>query len=92
MELDKDLKARQEARRLAAAAEQAQKVLASMSQQQLDQICQGVAKAFCAAAAELAAMAVRETGCGKVEAKSTKNEIASRKVQAAIRERQTVGV
>ena len=92
MELDKDLKARQEARMLAAAAEQAQRQLGTMTQQQLDAICEAVAKAFCAAAAELAEMAVRETGFGNTEDKIRKNEFASRQVMDAIRDMKTVGV
>jgi acyl-CoA reductase-like NAD-dependent aldehyde dehydrogenase len=92
LELDKDLKARQEARRLAVAAEQAQAQLAAMSQQQLDRICEGVAKAFCAAAPELAAMAVQETGFGNTEDKIIKNAFASRTVMAAIRDMKIVGV
>ena len=92
MELDQDLRARQEARRLAAAAERAQEKLAAMSQQQLDAICEAVAKAFCAAAPELAEMAVRETGFGNTEDKIRKNEFASRTVMNAIREMKTVGV
>ena len=92
MELDKDLQARQEARRLAIAAEQAQEKLAAMSQQQLDNICQAVANAFCAAAPELAAMAVRETGFGNTEDKIQKNEFASQAVFSAIRDMKTVGV
>ena len=92
MELDQDLRARQEARLLAAAAERAQEKLAAMSQQQLDAICEAVAKAFCAAAPELAEMAVRETGFGNTEDKIRKNEFASRTVMNAIRDMKTVGV
>ena len=66
MELDKDLRARQEARCLAKAAEEAQKKLSEMSQQQLDAITQGIAEAFSRAAGMLAAMAVEETGFGNV--------------------------
>ena len=92
MELDKDLQARQEARRLAKQAKAAQQQLAAMSQQQLDAITAAVANAFCAAAAELAQMAVRETGFGNQEDKITKNEFASKTVLAAIRDMKTVGV
>ena len=92
MELDKDLQARQEARQLAIAAEQAQQQLSRMSQQQLDRICEAVAEAFCDAAPELAAMAVRETGFGNTEDKILKNEFASRRVFEAIRDMKTVGV
>ena len=92
MELDKDLQARQEARRLAAAAEAAQAELAKMSQQQLDKIVEAVAVAFSASAPELASMAVRETGFGNVEDKTVKNEFASQTVLSAIRDMKTVGV
>jgi len=92
MELDKDLKARQQARDLARQAEDAQKLLAGMSQQQLDAIVQGVARAFAAAAPELAEMAVQETGFGNVEDKITKNEFASRRVWEAVSRMNCVGV
>ena len=92
MELDKDLQARQEARRLAALAEGAQTELAKMRQQQLDKIVEAVAVAFSASAPELASMAVRETGFGNVEDKTVKNEFASQTVLSAIRDMKTVGV
>ena len=92
MELDKDLRARQEARTLAKRAEDAQKHLAVMEQAQLDRIVENIAKAFQAAAPELAEMAVRETGFGNVADKITKNEFASRTVLEAIRDMKTVGV
>ena len=92
MELDKDLQARQEARTLAKQAQTAQKTLCRMTQSQLDSIVDAVAKAFCAAAAELAELAVRETGFGNSRDKITKNEFASREVAAAIRDMKTVGV
>ena len=92
MELDKDLQARQEARRLAALAERAQAELAKMSQQQLDRIVEAVAEAFSKASTELASMAVRETGFGNVEDKTVKNEFASKTVLSAIGDMKTVGV
>ena len=92
MELDKDLKARQEARDMAARAENAQKDLASMTQAQLDAIVEAVAKAFSAKALELAELAVRETGFGNVEDKITKNTFASLNVWQAIRGMKTVGL
>ena len=92
MELDKDLKARQEARCLAKGAEEAQKQLAEMSQQQLDAITEKIAEAFCAAAQRLGQMAVEETGFGNVPDKKVKNEFASRRVLEAIRPMKTVGV
>ena len=92
MELDKDLQARQEARRLAREAEKAQRTLACMEQGQLDRIVEAIAKAFSAAATELAEMAVRETGFGNVEDKTEKNAFASKTVLAHIRDMKTVGV
>ena len=92
MELDKDLKARQEARVLARQAEEAQKVLAQMNQQQLDKIAEAVADAFYKESSALADMAVRETGFGNAEDKTTKNQFASRRVWEAVRDMKTVGV
>ena len=92
MELDKDLQARQEARQLLRQAELAQKQLADFSQEQLDAICKAIADAFYNASAELADMAVRETGFGNVEDKITKNQFASRRVWEAAAPLKTVGV
>ena len=92
MELDKDLQARQEARQLAREAEVAQAKLAKMSQAQLDTIVQAISRAISAAAAELAQMAVRETGFGNVEDKIIKNEFASKTVWEAVKNMKTVGV
>ncbi len=92
MELDKDLGARQEARQLARQAHQAQRVLAEMPQEKLDAIVESVAKAFYDAAAELAAMAVEETGFGNPEDKTVKNRFASQTVAQAVRGMKTVGV
>ena len=92
MELDKDLKARQEARDLARQAEIAQKLLMQMNQEQLDKIVQAIADAFYKHSGELADMAVRETGFGNVEDKTRKNEFASRRVWEAVRDMKTVGV
>ena len=92
MQLDKDLQARQEARTLAKQAENAQKELFFFSQEKLDAIVRAVAKAFSASAAELAQMAVEETGFGNVEDKITKNQFASQTVLKAIEPMKTVGI
>ena len=92
MDFDKDLAARQEARLLCRQAEKAQSLLAQMGQEKLDAIVEAMAKAFSAAAVELAEMAVRETGFGNVEDKITKNRFASETVAAAVRGMKTVGV
>ena len=92
MELDKDLAARQEARSLCKAAEAAQKKLAEFPQEKLDAIVEAAAKAFSAAAVELAELAVRETGFGNAEDKVTKNRFASETVAQRIRGMKCVGV
>ena len=92
MEFDKDLMARQEARQLAKAAEQAQHVLAELSQAQLDAIVESMARAFSREAVALAEMAVRETGFGNTEDKVTKNRFASERVAEAVRDMKTVGL
>lgn len=92
MEFDKDLAARQEARAAAKAAEQAQLGLAAMTQEQLDNIVEAVAKAFAKEAPSLAEMAVSETGFGNVEDKITKNLFASERVAQAVRGMKTVGL
>ena len=92
MELDKDLQARQEARDLVASAYDAQKQLAAMSQEQLDRIVEAIYRAFYAAAAELAELAVSETGFGNVGDKITKNQFASKTVWEAVKNMKTVGV
>ena len=91
MDLDKDLAARQEARKLCREAREAQIVLSKFSQEKLDAITETVAKAFSAAAAELAALAVQETGFGNTEDKITKNRFASERVFQRIRDMKTVG-
>ena len=92
MELDKDLKARQEARCLAQRAENAQKILREMSQQQLDKIVAAIAESFCAHSEELARLAVQETGFGNPEDKAVKNRFASKQVYEAVKDMKTVGV
>ena len=92
MQLDKDLQAKQEARDLARRAELAQTALFGYSQEQLDAITRSVGEAFAAASAELAQMAVEETGFGNVNDKITKNQFASRSVLEAIAPMKTVGI
>ena len=92
MQLDKDLQARQEARDLCKQAELAQRELFFFSQEKLNTITEAVAKAFEAAAPELAQMAVEETGFGNVEDKIIKNRFASRTVLEAISSMKTVGI
>ena len=92
MELDKDLQARQEARCLAKQAQVAQTALSQMTQQQLDTIVHAISTAFYAASVELAELAVRETGFGNPEDKTTKNRFASQTLWEAVKDMKTVGV
>lgn len=92
MELEKDLLARQEARTLARAAEQAQRRLGEMSQAQLDKIVEAIGAAFTREAETLAEMAVKETGFGNVPDKTRKNRFASETVVKALRGMKTVGI
>lgn len=92
MELDKDLLARQEARAMASEAEKAQRILADLPQEKLDAIVEAVAKCFSENAVMLAEMAVRETGFGNAEDKTTKNRFASNMVADAVRGMRTVGL
>ena len=92
MELDKDLKARQEARSAAKASQKAQQQLSQMTQEQLDAIVEAVAKAFHCHRQRLADMAVEETGFGNAADKTAKNSFASLRVAEAVRGMKTVGV
>ena len=91
MDYDKDLAARQEARILCRQAQNAQRQLRTLSQQQLDKITVSMAQAFQDNAPELARLAVEETGFGNAEDKIAKNLFASRDVLNAIRDMKTVG-
>ena len=77
---------------MAARAKKAQEILANFSQEQLDKIVEAVARAFAESAFFLAEMAVRETGFGNVEDKTTKNRFASEKVLSAVKNMKTVGI
>ena len=67
MRLDKDLRSIQEVRDLLEKAREAQRVLAGMSQEELDKITAAVSRAGAAEAGRLARMAVEETGYGRAE-------------------------
>ena len=92
MEYDKDLAARQEAREACRGALAAQKILAQMPQEKLDEIVEAMALAFEAGAEELGRMACEETGFGNAADKAVKNRFASRSVAEAIRGMKTVGI
>ena len=92
MELAKDLQSRQEVRDLVAAAAAAQEQLRRMDQAAIDRITAAIAKAGSDHAAELAQLAVEETGFGNVTDKIEKNRFASQTLWQAIADMKTVGI
>ena len=64
MEMDKDLRSIQEVRSLLSQAREAQRVLATMTQEQLNNITAAISRAAAEQAKRLADMAVEETGFG----------------------------
>ena len=92
MELDNDLRSRQEARDLTKHASHAQAQLSTFPQEKLDCIVEAMAKAFLREAEGLAEEAVAETGFGNVTDKTVKNRFASRDVAQAVRDMKTVGI
>ena len=89
---NKDLESIAQARSLAAAARQAQSILAELSQEQIDAIITAMADAVTPHAEALARLAVEETGYGVVADKVQKNLFASERVHKFIRPMKTVGV
>ena len=92
MRLDKDLRSIQEVRDLLEKAREAQRVLAGMSQEELDKITAAVSRAGAAEAGRLARMAVEETGYGRAEDKEIKNRFAALTLYDAIKEEKTHGI
>lgn len=90
--VDKDLLSIQEARALVRAARKAQAEYALLDQAHVDAVVKAIATAAVAHAETLAAMAVEETGFGKVQDKKTKNILASEKLHDAIKGMKTIGV
>lgn len=90
--IDNDLLSIQEARILAENAAEAQQVLGTYSQKQLDEIVEAVASEISLHAEELAKMSVKETDYGKWEDKFIKNRFASEYVAASLRSMKCVGI
>jgi acetaldehyde dehydrogenase (acetylating) len=90
--LDKDLASIQEARKLAEAAYEAQKIWAKATQEQVDRVCAAMADAAYQASERLGRMASEETGYGVPAHKKLKNEFGSRMVWESIKDVKTVGV
>jgi acetaldehyde dehydrogenase (acetylating) len=91
-DLDRDLKAIQQARRLAERCREAQREFAKASSATVDAVCEAVSQTAFKAARRLAEMAHEETGYGNPEHKVLKNEFAARNVWESIRSVPTVGI
>ncbi|MDN3016932.1 acetaldehyde dehydrogenase (acetylating) [Paenibacillus sp. BSR1-1] len=92
MYLDKELESIQEARQNLEQAKLAQKMLSTLTQEQVNQIVYSMAHAAMKEAGRLAAMAVEETGFGKIEDKVTKNLFAAKDIYESIKDRKTIGI
>lgn len=90
--LDKDLVSIQEVRNLLKKAYEAQKILATFSQEQIDRITKAIADAGYANAVKLAKMANEETGFGIWQDKVIKNVFGSKVIYEAIKDEKTVGI
>ncbi|WP_240765064.1 acetaldehyde dehydrogenase (acetylating) [Paenibacillus dendritiformis] len=89
---DYDLQSIQETRELARAGKAATDILAGYNAEQIDKIVQNMVRTAEVNAAELAALAVEETGFGKIEDKIFKNRLASTELYESIRDTKTIGV
>lgn len=92
MYLDNDLESIQEARQNLERAKIAQNAISNMTQDQVDQVVHSMAQAAMREAGRLAALAVDETGYGKMEDKMTKNLFSAKDVFESIKGKKTVGV
>jgi acetaldehyde dehydrogenase (acetylating) len=90
--LDKDLLAIQETRNLIEKAKEAQRILETFTQEQVDRIVSNMAQEGEAAADWLAKTAVEETEIGVYEHKVIKNLFAVKMVYESIKEMKTVGL
>ncbi|MEG6617023.1 acetaldehyde dehydrogenase (acetylating) [Peptococcaceae bacterium 1198_IL3148] len=89
---DYDLQSVQEARNLARQAKLAQTELAKFDSGQIDKIICNMVRVAEENAVSLAKMAVEETGFGKVEDKTFKNQLASTELYKFIKPMQTIGI
>jgi acetaldehyde dehydrogenase (acetylating) len=90
--MDSDLISIQEARDLAANAQEAQRLWAKASQIDVDRVCAAIAQAAFNASGRLGQMAHDETGFGVPEHKKLKNEFGSMAVWESIKDIRTAGV
>jgi acetaldehyde dehydrogenase (acetylating) len=89
--MDRDLESIQQVRDLVAKAKAAQKILAGLSQEELDRYCLAVRNACVASAEKLAKMAAEETGFGVWQDKVLKNLLGSHITWESIKNLRAVG-
>lgn len=92
MTLDRDLQSIQEVRDLVSRAKTAQKIYAAYSQEQVDNVVKTVAETMFGHAQKLGKMAHEETGYGKWQDKTVKNQVASQFLYNYIKDMKTVGI
>jgi acetaldehyde dehydrogenase (acetylating) len=92
MSSDRNLESIEQARELAERAFEAQKVLATLSQEAVDEIVGAMARVAQQEADRLGEMAHLETGYGSAADKATKNRFSAEQVYNFIRPMRTVGV
>jgi acetaldehyde dehydrogenase (acetylating) len=92
MSSEKDVQSVEQARELVERAAQAQKILATFSQERIDEIVAAMARAALEESHRLAEMAHLETGYGVPADKATKNRFSAEIVYNFIRPMRTVGV
>lgn len=90
--IDKDLVSIQEVRTLLKTANEAQKKLGKLDQNQIDKIVKAISDAGIANATKLAKMANEETGFGIWQDKVIKNLFAAKTVYEAIKDQKTIGI
>lgn len=91
-DIDADLCSIQEVRDALKRAEEAKPILAGMNQEQIDAIVGEMAQEARRSAAELAELAVEETGFGNISDKTVKNFFVADYIYPAIQTMRTVGV
>ena len=92
MSSDKDSQSIQEARELVERAYEAQKILATFSQEKIDEIVGAMARVALEDSYRLGEMAHLETGFGNAADKATKNRFSAEQIYNFIRPMRTVGI
>jgi acetaldehyde dehydrogenase (acetylating) len=92
MSSDKDSQSVQQARELVERAYEAQKILATFSQEKIDEIVGAMARAALEDSYRLGEMAHLETGFGNAADKATKNRFSAEQIYNFIRPMRTVGI